>query len=113
MTHRRFASCCVLTLPLALCALTATHVTAQSAPVAVLANGTPHAGGWSLDRHRELVRTLRSQLGVREDYQPPRTAWDHPDLEGAWTSDAVHGVPRDRPAQFGTRMFLTDAEYQA
>jgi len=114
MTHRRLALCSALALPAALYALTATRVAAQGCPVAaVRANGPAHAGGWNLDRHRELVRTLRSQLGVSEGYQPPRTAWGHPDLEGAWTSDAVHGVPRDRPAQFGTRMFLTDAEYQA
>ena len=68
-------------------------------------------GSWSLDRHLELVRAIRGHIGVPVTYEPKRTAWGHPDFEGAWTSDAVHGVPRDRPAQFGTRMFLTDAEF--
>ena len=66
---------------------------------------------WTLERHLDLVRTIRGHIGVPATYQPRRTAWGHPDFEGAWTSDAVHGVPRDRPAQFGTRMFLTDAEF--
>jgi hypothetical protein len=54
---------------------------------------------------------LREQLGVSATWTPRRTAWGHPDLEGPWTSDAVHGVPRDRAAQFGHRMFLNDAEF--
>ena len=66
---------------------------------------------WTLERHLELVRTIRGHIGVPTNYQPRRTAWGHPDFEGAWTSDAVHGVPRDRPAQFADRMFLTDAEF--
>ena len=40
-----------------------------------------------------------------------RTAWGDPDLQGEWTSEGEYGVPFERPAQFGTRQFLTDAEY--
>jgi len=40
-----------------------------------------------------------------------RTAWGDPDLQGEWTSEGEYGVPLERPAQFGTRPFLTDAEY--
>jgi hypothetical protein len=70
-------------------------------------NGSP---SWSIERHLELVRAIRGHLGVDANWTPPRTQWGHPDLEGAWTSDAVHGVPRDRPAQFGERTFLDDRE---
>ncbi len=42
-----------------------------------------------------------------------RTAWGDPDLQGEWTSEGEYGVPLERPAQFGTRRFLTDAEYAA
>ena len=41
----------------------------------------------------------------------PKLAWGHPDLEGIWTSDDMRGVPMSRPAQFGTRRFLTDDEF--
>ena len=40
-----------------------------------------------------------------------RTQWGDPNLEGEWTSEGEYGVPFERPAQFGTREFLTDAEY--
>jgi hypothetical protein len=40
-----------------------------------------------------------------------RTPWGDPDLQGEWTSEGEYGVPLERPAQFGTRQFLNDAEY--
>ena len=86
------------------------------APTAMVAQ-TPSAAGpqagaqWSLERHRELARALQQQIGVRADWKPPRTAWGHPDLEGAWTSDSARGIPRERPQQIGQRLFLTEQEY--
>ena len=46
-------------------------------------------------------------------WKAPRTAWGHPDLEGTWTTDDMRGVPTSRPAQFGTRQYLTDEEFAA
>jgi hypothetical protein len=40
-----------------------------------------------------------------------RTQWGDPDLQGEWTSEGEYGIPFERPAQFGTRQFLTDKEY--
>jgi hypothetical protein len=40
-----------------------------------------------------------------------RTPWGDPELQGEWTSEGEYGVPLERPAQYGTRQFLTDAEY--
>ena len=40
-----------------------------------------------------------------------RLPWGDPDLEGEWTSEGEYGVPLERPAQYGTRQFLTDEEY--
>jgi hypothetical protein len=40
-----------------------------------------------------------------------RTPWGDPDMQGEWTSEGEYGVPMERPAQFGTRQFLTDEEY--
>ncbi len=48
---------------------------------------------------------------VDPKWSPPKLAWGHPDLEGIWTSDDMRGVPMSRPAQFGTRLFLTDQEF--
>ena len=47
----------------------------------------------------------------RETAWTERTSWGDPDLQGEWTSEGEYGVPLERPAQFGTRAFLTDAEY--
>jgi hypothetical protein len=44
------------------------------------------------------------------DWQPPKTPWGHPDLQGTYTTDDLQGVPTERPAQFGTRRFLTEQE---
>jgi hypothetical protein len=41
----------------------------------------------------------------------PRTPWGDPDLAGMYTTDDMRGIPRERPDEFGTRRFLTDAEY--
>ena len=40
-----------------------------------------------------------------------RTPWGHPDLSGVWSSDDMRGIPRERPAEYGTRRFLSDEEY--
>ncbi len=68
--------------------------------------------GWSIERHRALARIIQGHLGVKSGWRAPRTAWGHPDLTGAWTSDGVHGVPRERPVAQGARMFLTEDEYR-
>ena len=38
----------------------------------------------------------------------PRTAWDHPDLEGIWLDE--FNTPLERPAQYADREFLTEQE---
>lgn len=41
----------------------------------------------------------------------PRTPWGDPDLQGIYNSNDNVGVPVERPAQFGTRRLITDAEF--
>jgi hypothetical protein len=40
-----------------------------------------------------------------------KTSWGDPDLSGSWTSDDMRGIPRERPAEQGTRRYLTDEEF--
>ena len=40
-----------------------------------------------------------------------KTPWGDPDLSGAWTSDDMRGVPRERAAEYATRRYLTDEEF--
>src|SRR5690349_24459297 len=49
--------------------------------------------------------------GALSAQQQMRTPWGDPDLHGEWTTEGEYGVPFERPAQYGTRAFLTDEEY--
>ena len=49
----------------------------------------------------------------RATYAPPRTPWGDPDLQGIWPGTDMVGVPFERPAQFGNRLFLTEEEFKA
>jgi hypothetical protein len=55
------------------------------------------------------ARFASAQAGAGEWTQ--RTPWGDIDLQGEWTSEGEFGVPLERPAEFGTRAFLTDEEY--
>jgi hypothetical protein len=56
-----------------------------------------------------LTRPAAAQS--RQTTWSERTPWGDPELQGEWTSEGEYGVPLERPAQYGTRPFLTDAEY--
>lgn len=43
-----------------------------------------------------------------ENYEVPRTEWGLPDLQGVWNFSS--STPMQRPAQFGSRQYLTDEE---
>jgi len=59
-----------------------------------------------------LASTVVSSQGqpAQAPYSPPKTPWGDPDLQGIWPGTDMVGVPFERPEQFGTRLFLTDAE---
>ena len=55
-----------------------------------------------------LVAVCTAALSAQ---QQARTPWGDPDLRGEWTTEGEYGVPFERPAQYGTRAFMTDEEY--
>jgi len=59
-----------------------------------------------------LAVTLSAQTtpAGQRAYPPAKTPWGDPDLQGIWPGTDNVGVPFERPAQFGTRLYLTDAE---
>jgi hypothetical protein len=59
----------------------------------------------------QIVAQTRAAQANREATWTGRTLWGDPDVQGEWTSEGEYGVPFERPAQFGTRQFLTDEEY--
>ena len=73
-------------------------VTVWTAPAAAQARGSAEAA---------------AAARVDPKWAPPRLSWGHPDLEGIWTTDDMRGVPQQRPAQYGTRQYLTDEEFAA
>jgi hypothetical protein len=62
-----------------------------------------------------LIVTLSAQAPPSSGtpYTPPKTPWGDPDLQGIWPGTDMVGVPFERPAQFGNRLFLTEEEFQA
>ena len=59
------------------------------------------------------VALLTISVAAQKTYTPPKTPWGDPDLRGTFTSDNFIGVPFERPAQYGYRPTLTDAEFNA
>jgi hypothetical protein len=52
------------------------------------------------------------QPGAQKGYTVPKTPWGDPDLQGIWPGIELVGVPMARPANFGTRNWLTDEEFK-
>jgi len=46
-------------------------------------------------------------------YVTPKTPWGEPDLQGVWSSDDTSGIPRERPAEVGMRLYQNDQEFAA
>jgi hypothetical protein len=80
------------------CVVTLVGLAGAAAPALAQAKGSAEASAAAI---------------VNPKWSGPKLAWGHPDLEGIWTSDDMRGVPMARPAQFGDRRFLTDAEFSA
>ena len=46
-------------------------------------------------------------LAAAKSYNPPRTPWGHPDIQGIYTTTDENGVPLERPDQFPAAAFGT------
>jgi hypothetical protein len=49
--------------------------------------------------------------GAAKKWTPPRTSWNHPDLQGIWNNGTT--TPLERPKDLADREFLTDEEWAA
>ena len=65
----------------------------------------------SADAQAKASAEANAAAAADPHWAPPKLPWGQPDLEGIWTSDDMRGVPMARPPQFGTRRYLTDAEF--
>ena len=50
--------------------------------------------------------------GAVKGFNPPRTPWGDPDLQGIWPGIELVGVPMTRDKNLGTRNTLTDEEFK-
>src|SRR4029450_5752951 len=58
-----------------------------------------------------LPAQTRGAAQTNRETWKEQTAWGDLDLQGEWTTEGEYGVPLERPAEFGTRRYLTDAEH--
>jgi hypothetical protein len=54
------------------------------------------------------VSSVETKAQPAAGWEPPRTTWGHPDLQGVW--DPTTGTPLERPPEYKDREFLTDEE---
>src|SRR5215470_12731433 len=59
-----------------------------------------------------LLGASAATMLTAQTYTPPKTPWGDPDLQGIWPSTAMVGVPFERPAQYGNRLYLTEDEFK-
>src|SRR5215471_3948935 len=59
-----------------------------------------------------LLAASAAAVLAAQTYTPPKTPWGDPDLQGIWPSTAMVGVPFERPAQYGNRLYLTEDEFK-
>src|SRR4029077_4007746 len=71
-----------------------------------------------MKRQRLLLAAAVAAAGVlplsmsAADWKAPRTSWGDPDLQGVWSTAAEMSTPFERPSQFGSRLLLTDEEFE-
>src|SRR5262245_13096419 len=94
MTRRLFAFPAALIGVISFITLTASPVATQS--------------------HRVPPLVITAYNGAAHiNYVTPKTPWGEPDLQGVWSSDDTSGIPRERAAELGTRLYQTDQEFAA
>ena len=59
-----------------------------------------------------LPKALYVLPPVPHTYVPKKTAWGDPDFRGKWPIDSIGGLPLQRTAAQGKRVWLTDEEFR-
>jgi len=62
---------------------------------------------------RSVPAESTAAAAMNPEWDPPRTSWGDPSLQGVWSSDDMRSVPMNRPEEFGMRESLTQDEFLA
>ncbi len=104
MTHTHSRS----VLAMAIMGLIAGAAAAQSRSGSLLATDPAPAEPTAV---RAVPAEKAAAAVAKPGWQPPKTSWGHPSLEGVWSTDDMRSVPMGRPAEFGTRTELNAVEF--
>lgn len=91
-------------------ALTAAGTAILALAVTGAATAQDNAGAEAGKRSKPAEKTAAAYQNP--DWEPPKTAWGHPDLQGVWTSDDMRSVPMNRPKEMGERQYLTPEDFK-
>ena len=84
-------------------------------PLAVLAGATLAAGVFvatpSAQAPTPMAAAARAAEAART-FNPPRTPWGHPDLQGSYSTTDENGVPIERPDTLPASEGVSEAEFQ-
>jgi hypothetical protein len=74
-------------------------------------NGFGMASAQSVDNQKSATGLDLYHLPALPKFMPARTSWGDPDFRGVWPIDSLGGLPLQRTAEQGTRVFLNDEEF--
>lgn len=60
------------------------------------------------DGVENVVASAQQAAVAAEPFEPPRTPWGEPDLQGMWTGNAAHGIPLERPEDIDSGSLTAD-----
>jgi hypothetical protein len=69
------------------------------------------SAGLSQESLRSVPAETTAAAVVDPNWEPPRTSWGDPSLEGVWSTDDLRSVPVSRQQRFGERESLTAEEF--
>ena len=59
-----------------------------------------------------VLAMAASAQAATAKYNPPKTPWGDPNLQGTWPLDQLGRTPLQRLDQYGDRLYFTDEEYE-
>ena len=71
------------------------------------------AAAWQAPQVAAQTSARAAEVNAAAGWSVPRTPWGDPDLQGTWTTDDTIGVPVERNAELGDKLFLTDEDLAA